>query len=176
MTLAQGDFPQATTLSEEVYHMQHEPGNVTHLLYALFILAQAALLQGSIEQARSACQEAFHLSQFQSNTYGLASSLGLIGGLASAAGQPTQAARLFGAAHTLQERAHIPHPSAGQALKERMILPVRAVLGKDAFLMHYTAGQTSPLEQILQEAETVLQNVPASPGASSTASPDCSNY
>jgi DNA-binding NarL/FixJ family response regulator len=52
-----------------------------------------------------------------------------------------------------------------------MMLPVRAVLGKDAFLTHYTAGQTCPLEQILQEAETVLQNVPTAPGASPAVPP-----
>ena len=170
VTLAQGDFLQAMTLSQEVCHMQRETGNVTHLLYALFTLAQAALLQGSIEQARSACQEALHLSQSQSNTYGLASSLGLIGGLASATGQPGQAARLFGAAHTLQELIHFPHPTAGQALQERMILSVHAALGKEAFLTHYTAGRTTPLEQILQEAETVLHNVPTPLGESPTAS------
>ena len=80
-------------------------------------------------------------------------------------GQPTQAARLFGAAKALQDRIQAPHPPAGRALLERMVLSISAALGKEQFFLHYSSGQASPLEQILREAEAVLQTVPASPAS-----------
>jgi tetratricopeptide (TPR) repeat protein len=121
ITLAQGHALQAIALSEEVCHLLRETGNRVFLLYALFTLAQAALFQGAKEQARAACREALDLAQAQGQTYGLASSLGLIRGLAGLEGHPSQAARLFGAAQALQEHVQAPHPPAGRALLERMV-------------------------------------------------------
>jgi predicted ATPase/DNA-binding CsgD family transcriptional regulator len=170
LTLAQGHYQQAITLSEEACQLLREIGDHVHLLYALFTLAQAALLLRETEQARTACREALHLAQAQAQTYGIAASLGLIGGLAGMEGQPTQAARLFGAAKALQDRIQAPHPPAGRALLERMVLSISTALGKEQFFLHYSSGQASPLEQILLEAEAVLQTVPASPASVSPTS------
>ena len=170
VTLAQGQHLRAITLSEEVCQLLRDAGNQVHLLYALFTLAQAALLQGELEQARAACQEALHLAQAQGQTYGLAASLGLIGGLAGLGGHPAQAARLFGGAQALQERVQAPHPPAGRALQERMVLSIRAALGKEQFISHYSAGQVCTLEHLLREAEAVLQTAPALPATTSPAS------
>jgi non-specific serine/threonine protein kinase len=169
--LAQGNTLQAIALSEEACHLLRQAGNSRLLLYVLFTLAQAALFQSAVEQARAACQEALHLAQAQQHTYGLAASLGLIGGLAGLQGQPIQAARLFGAAQTLQERVQVPHPPAGRALLERMVLAIRTTLGAQSFLSHYSAGRVCPLEQILGEAEALLQPISASssPGSSTPA-------
>jgi DNA-binding NarL/FixJ family response regulator len=54
-----------------------------------------------------------------------------------------------------------------------MVLSVRAALGKEQFISHFSAGQACPLEQMLREAENVLQTVPTSP-ASSASSPSVS--
>ncbi len=170
VTLARGQYLRAITLSEEACQLLREAGNQAHLLYALFTLAQAALFQGVLEQARAACREALHLAQAQTQTYGLAASLGLIGGLAGLEGHPAQAARLFGGAQALQQRVQAPHPPAGRALLERMVLSIRAALGKEQFISHYSAGQACPLEQLLLEAETVLQTVLTSPASTSSAS------
>jgi non-specific serine/threonine protein kinase len=176
LTLAQGHYQQAITLSEEACQLLRETDDHVHLLYALFTLAQAALLLRETEQARTACREALHLAQAQEQTYGIAASLGLIGGLAGMEGQPTQAARLFGAAKALQDRIQVPHPPAGRALLERMVLSISAALGKEQFFLHYSSGQASPLEQILLEAEAVLQTVPASPASVSPTSLPSSSH
>jgi predicted ATPase/DNA-binding CsgD family transcriptional regulator len=170
VTLAQGNYLDAIALSEEACQLMREAKSHIFLLYALFTLAQAALLQGAREQARAACQEALFLAQVQGQTYGLASSLGLIGGFAGLEELPIQAARLFGAAQALQDRIQAPHPPAGRALQERMVLSIQAALGKEQFISHYSAGQACPLDQILLEAEAILQNVPTSSTSGSLAS------
>lgn len=159
VTLAQGKYQQATALSEEVCQMLRETGNTAYLLYALFTLAQATLLQGKLERTREVCLEALHLAQALQQTYGLAASLGLIAGLLGSAGMPEQAARFFGAAQAIQDRIQAPHPPAGRALQERMILPVRTALGKEQFVRQYTAGQASTQTEILAEAEAILQEI-----------------
>lgn len=157
IALSQGKYLHAITLSEENCQLLRETGNHTHLLYGLFTLAQATILQGDTERSRTACREALDLAQQLQHMYGLASCLGLIAGIAGHAEQPVQAARLFGAAHALQERIQTPHPPTGRALQERMVLTVRTALGKEQFTAHYSAGQRCPLEEMLAEAAAVLQ-------------------
>ena len=169
ITLAQGHYQQAIGLSEEACQLLRETGNRAHLLYALFTLAQAALLLGAMEQARAACREALDLARVQEQTYGIASCLGLIGGLAGMEGRLMVAARLFGAAQALQERIQTSHPPAGRALLERMVRTIIATSGREQFFLHFSAGQACSLEQILLEAEEVLQTAPASHASSSRA-------
>ena len=166
-SLAQGHYHQAMTLSEEACQLLCEPGNHAHLLYALFTVAQAALFLRATEQARAACREALHLAQTQAQSYGIAASLGLIGGLAGMEGQHSQAARLFGAAKALQDRVQAPHPPAGRALLERMVFSTITALGKEQFFLHFAAGQACPLEEILIEAEDVLQTASTLPASTS---------
>ncbi len=155
--LSQGKYLRAIALSEEGCALLREAGDYSYLLYALFTLAQATILQGNLEQARSACQEALHLSQRLKQTFGLAASLGLIASVSRLQGEMAQAARLFGAAQVLQERIQAPLPPSGRALQERMVFLVRNALGKEQFDLHYSEGQKSPLEEIVAEAEAVLQ-------------------
>lgn len=168
-SLAQGHYQQAITLGEEACQLLRETGNQVHLLYVLFTIAQAALFLKAMEQARAACREALHLAQTQAQSYGIAASLGLIAGLAGMEGQHTQAARLFGAAKSLQDRVQAPHPPAGRALLERMVFSTITALGKEQFFLHFAAGQSCPLEQIFLEAEDVLQTASALPAPVSPA-------
>jgi DNA-binding CsgD family transcriptional regulator len=158
-------------LSEEAYHLLREAGNYVHLLYALFTMAQAALFLGATEQAGAACREALQLARAQAQTYGIAASLGLIGGLAGMQGQPNVAARLFGAAQALQDLVQAPHPPMGRALLERVVISIIAEIGQEQFFLHFSSGQKSSLDQILLEAEAVLQTVPISNASISRASP-----
>lgn len=155
--LSQGKYLRAIALSEEGCALLREAGDYSYLLYSLFILAQATILQGNMEQARHVCQEALHLSQQLKQNFGLAASLGLIASVARLQGKMAQAARLFGAAQALQERIQAPLPPSGRALQERMVFLVRSALGKEQFDLHYSEGQNRSLEQILAEAEAVLQ-------------------
>ena len=166
LTLAQGHYVQAMTLSQEACQLLREAGNHVHLLYALFTLAQAALLLGAKGQARTACREALDLAKAQEQTYGIAACLGLIGGLAGIEGKPAAAARLFGAAQALQDRVQAPHPPTGRALLERMVRTIIAASGREQFFLHFSAGQAISLEQILIEAEEVLQTASASRASS----------
>jgi predicted ATPase/DNA-binding CsgD family transcriptional regulator len=156
--LAQNHYQQAIELSEETCQLVRAAGNHGYLMYCLFILGQATILQGELERSRAVCQEVLHLSQMLHQTFGVAVSLALIAGVAGLQGQPAQAARLFGAVHALQEHVQALLPPAGRALQERMALPVRTALGKEQFIAHYFAGQACSLEQIVVEAEAVLQN------------------
>ncbi len=176
LTLAQGHYRQALALSEEACQLLREADNHVHLLYALFTLAQAALFLKATGPARTACREALHLARAQQQSYGIAASLGLIGGIAGMEGQYSQAARLFGAAQALQDRVQAPHPPAGRALLERMVFNIITAFGKENFLLHFSAGQSSPLEHILLEAEAILGRDQSGPYAASDrrASPSAS--
>jgi DNA-binding NarL/FixJ family response regulator len=149
-------------LSEEACQLLRESGNHVHLLYALFTQAQAALFLKAIKEARDACRKALRLAQAQRQSYGIAASLGLIGGMAGIEERYAQAARLFGAAQALQERIQAPHPPAGRALLERMVLSIITSFGQENFLRHFAEGKSSSLEDILIEAEAILETPPAS--------------
>ena len=160
MALSQRKYHYAITLGEEACQVLREAGDYAYLLYALLSLIQANILQRRLEQARTACKEALHLAQLLHQSFGLAACFGLIAGIAGLQGQPIQAARLFGAAQALQKQINAPLPPSGQALQEQMVFSVRSTLGKEQFLIHYSAGQSSTLEQMLTEAEAVLQTPP----------------
>ena len=167
--LSQGKYLRAIALGEEACALLREAGDYSYLLYSLFILAQATILQGNLEQARRSCQEALQLSQQLKQNFGLAASLGLIASVARLQGEMVQAARLFGAAQALQERIQAPLPPSGRALQERMVFLVRSALGKEQFELHYSEGQNCSLEQILAQAEAVLQAPSTLPDALSAA-------
>ncbi|HTK09155.1 MAG TPA: LuxR C-terminal-related transcriptional regulator [Ktedonobacteraceae bacterium] len=157
VSLARGEPLQAIELCEEACQLLRATGDYHYLLYALFTLIQALLFRNDGEPARQYCREALQIASKHGQTYGQAACFGLVAGIVGLGGQPALAARFFGAAQALQDRIKVPHPPAGRALLERMVLSIRTTLGKEQFLLHYTAGLQSPLEQMLREAEQVLE-------------------
>jgi predicted ATPase/DNA-binding CsgD family transcriptional regulator len=167
----QGNAKQAVVLCEEACQLLRELGDYHHLEYVLFTLTQARLFQGDVEPARQSCQEALQIALKYNELYALVACLGLVGGVAGLEGRPVQAARFFGAARALQERIKIPHPPAGRALLERMVLSVHATLGKEQFLIHFAAGQRSSLKQMIKEAQETLEGTVALTASASAATP-----
>jgi hypothetical protein len=63
------------------------------------------------------------------------------------------AARLYGAAAALRERAHaliLPYDSAGY---DRTVAEVRTALGEEAFTAAWEAGRSTPLEHLIADLE-----------------------
>ena len=75
-----------------------------------------------------------------------------IAGLVSAAGQPAQAARLFGAAESLRESAGVPMPPVQRAAYERDLAAARAALDGAAFAAAWAAGRALSMEQAVAYA------------------------
>jgi hypothetical protein len=78
--------------------------------------------------------------------------LDALAGVASAAGQPAQAARLFGAAECLRESESIPLVSFLSAAYERDVVAAQAQMDAPAFAAAWAAGRAMPLEQAIAEA------------------------
>src|SRR5215467_16393101 len=79
-------------------------------------------------------------------------SLAELAGVASMAGDPIRAARLFGAVATLREAASIPHPPVYRTAYERTLAVVRAQLDAEAWDAVWMAGRALTLDQAIAEA------------------------
>jgi hypothetical protein len=72
-----------------------------------------------------------------------------LAGVAGGAGQPEQAARLFGAVEALLEAVDGHMWPADRADYERSVAAVRAALSADAFAAAWAEGRAMPLERAM---------------------------
>jgi DNA-binding CsgD family transcriptional regulator len=80
-----------------------------------------------------------------------------VAGLAARWHGAERAARLFGAAASVQEASGLPVEPAFRDVHHRDVAAARAALGEDAFTAAWKAGAVLPLEQAIAEASTVAE-------------------
>jgi non-specific serine/threonine protein kinase len=152
----QGDLTEATTILEAVLAVCRELESPQNTALALDRLGVVACDRGDWAGAAARFAASLPLWRQLGAQESLADWLAGVATLAANCGAPERAARLFGAAEercdTLGHAFSLPQ----RASIERAIGAALAALGEVAFAAAWTAGQTQPLDQSLDEASEFL--------------------
>ena len=129
-------------------------------------------VQSNYTAARTLYEESLALCR-EVGDKNIASALEGLAGVVAAQGDPTWAARLWGAAESLRLAMGIPIPPVYQANYERSVAAARAQLGKEAFTIAWAEGRGMTPEHVLAEREPMSEPTPAltAPSSASAAPP-----
>jgi hypothetical protein len=116
--------------------------------------------QGELERATDLYQEALGLAQQTGNPLVAAFALSSLAGMAGRQGQPTRAARMWGAASALRDAIGMRLPLEEEERFAGPVSSAREVLGEGAFAAAWAEGRAQPREQAVAEA-LALGNEPA---------------
>jgi non-specific serine/threonine protein kinase len=137
---AQGDLASAVRLMEEAHGLTLEQADSWSIAFALSTLGNLTLVAVDLVRSRALQQESLRLRYSIHEVVGISRCLDGLACAASAQGQSARAARLFGAADALRERAGVaPHPP-WQAEYDRHRAAARTSLGNDGCVAELAAG------------------------------------
>jgi predicted ATPase/DNA-binding SARP family transcriptional activator len=153
--LALGEVANALRIFEETIAEARESGATHDLSTRLRTLARVLLEQGETDRPRELLAESLQLARRLKEPRGLADSLEAIAALATATGDPKQAAALFGAAESLRDSIGGLRPPDQQPWFERAVEASRARLGESEFEAEWERGRRLPLEEALALAQGV---------------------
>jgi predicted ATPase/DNA-binding SARP family transcriptional activator len=159
----QGQYAQARPVLEERLRIWRELDNPQGVAWGLNALGYVALRQNDWQQATARFAESLALWRDLGETDGMATCLTGLAEVAIAAGKLARAARLLAAILALLEARNARleetfwdplagYPITGQAVLERHVADMRAVMGAGAFEAAWAAGQALTLEQAIAEA------------------------
>jgi DNA-binding CsgD family transcriptional regulator len=140
-----GNDREAVGLFERSVALFRELGADHNLANSLVNLGHSALTLGALQESTAYFTESLELRQALGNTLGIAECLEGFAALASAAGRPRRAARLYGAAQALRETTGAPLVETDRAEHEHQVGLIRKRLGAHTFATEWAAGRaTSP--------------------------------
>jgi DNA-binding CsgD family transcriptional regulator len=151
--LLQGDCERATALNEEAVALCRErrgglvAGLGEHAQTALNNLGWVALVQGNHERANALHVESLALSEELGDKLIAAESIEGLACAAGTRGEAERAAKLFGAARTLQEAVGYHHTPKESALREPYRVAVRSRLDEVVWQAAFAEGQVMTLEE-----------------------------
>jgi len=154
--LLQGDCERATALNEEAVALCRErrgglvAGLGEHAQTALNNLGWVALVQGDHERANALHLESLALSEELGDKRIAAESIEGLACVAGARGEDERAARLFGAARTLQEAVGYHHTPVEGVLREPYLAAVRSRLDGAVWQAAFAEGQAMTLEEAIK--------------------------
>jgi len=169
VALDEGRYTVSAMLSSESLELYQTLGDKTLRGIALNNLGYAVMNRGDHQRAIALQSECLLAAWDIGDKRGIACGLeGL--GAALALGVPQfhgseQAGRLFGAAEALREILDVPLSVADYALIERPLVSARITLGETVFNTAWTLGRALPLDDVIAEALTVTDALPAEPRA-----------
>jgi ATP/maltotriose-dependent transcriptional regulator MalT len=146
-------------------------GDERGLAWAQIWLARAELVRGNLDEASRLLSEGLaHAIQMQSRLF-TAMGLEELGKLAAEQGEPTWAARLFGAAQALREAMEAPLPPCEQPVYEKVLSSVRVQLGVARFHAAWAQGHGMTPQQVLESQHEAVPEpaLPALPGSAPAA-------
>jgi predicted ATPase/DNA-binding CsgD family transcriptional regulator len=142
---------RAVSLYEEALALFREAGNAHGLARALHGLAYVAWKQRDLPRALALSRDVLHLDWEQ--RWPIYYHLEDIADIAGRLGAPAVAARLYGAADSLRERAGRPVEPVFRDEFERDVAVARRALGDEAFAQAWAAGRALSPAQAIAEAE-----------------------
>jgi DNA-binding CsgD family transcriptional regulator len=137
---------------------------------ALEALGTCAREQGDQYRAARLFAESLLLVRDNGDPIVLVNALKSLGAVAAARGAAEQAARLFGATEALRERYGIELHLTERPRLARAIAPARSQLPEANFTAAWAEGRMLPVEQAIDEALTVANDVIAAPSPNPAAS------
>jgi predicted ATPase len=148
----QGHYEHAHAYYTEALALYREQDEQRHVPAVLHNLGYVALAQKQYATARTLQVESLNLHRSQENPQGLVECVTGLAAVASALGNPRQAARLFGAVAAWYDRSGIPMWPTERIEYERQVAATRVLLDEQEFEVAWQAGQTLILDQAVVEA------------------------
>jgi predicted ATPase/DNA-binding CsgD family transcriptional regulator len=163
--LMEGDAALASSLAQESLALSRELESEWYIADTL-LLGRVAAVQGDYPAARACYEESLTVCLKMGYQVPIAPCLEGLAGVVAAQGQPTWAARLWGAAEALREAIGIPLAPVERADYERAITAASIHLGEQSFTAAWAEGRTMSLEQVLtaQEPGELSSYVSTEPG------------
>jgi hypothetical protein len=130
-------------------------------------LASLVFEKGDIDRAADLLRQGLLLNRQHHSLEGLVINLRMAGEISLAAAQPELAARLFGASISLKARIGSMEEWFNEPYLDVQVQSLSAALGEDAFAVALAEGQALPLDDALEEALILLDDVVDPPGRTS---------
>jgi predicted ATPase/DNA-binding SARP family transcriptional activator len=146
----QGNYPAAENLCAESLAISRELGDKTLVAASLQGLGSVHALQGESDLARAHFKQSLALALEVDDQYRIAY---ILEGLATVAAEvePTQTAKLGGAAEALRDEINIPRPVSERNHYERALRSARAALDAAAWAAAWSQGRSMTLEAVIAE-------------------------
>src|SRR6266699_3296558 len=145
--LSQDDVATASSFIQESLALFREMGNRPDIAELLVIFGQVAAAQGDYAAAQSHYEESLALGREFGFKRIIPASLEGLAALVIRQGEPTWAARLWGAAEALRKALGTPLPPVYRADYERAVASARSHLGEKTFAAAWAEGRVMTPEQ-----------------------------
>jgi hypothetical protein len=149
---SRGDLGRAAELTEEGVSLLRELGAEAHTAVGICNLGWMALLQNDHGMAADLFEESLTLASDTGMEPIVLTTLEGVACLAGARGEARRAARLWGAAQTIQEAKGIPRDTDWLAEADALISDVRSGSGEEAWREAWRKGQAMTLEEAISYA------------------------
>jgi len=166
--LSQGDVATASSFIQESLAFFRKMGMRPDIAELLVIFGQVAAAQGDYAMAQSHYEESLALGREFGFKRIIPASLEGLAALVIHQGEPTWAARLWGAAGALRDTMGTPIHPVYRPAYERSVGAARTHLGEQAFAAAWAEGRTMMPEQALAAREPATAPTPAIAGQPST--------
>jgi predicted ATPase/Tfp pilus assembly protein PilF len=144
-----GDYRQATRLFSDSLAIAERLEWPRGVANNLSNLALMAVYTADYTRATDLFLDSIWMLQELGDRRGMAESLEGLAGVAGVQGQPSQAARLFGAAEALRDEIGAPLLPANRGWVENLVASAREQLSEDAWAQAWTEGRSLSLETVL---------------------------
>jgi DNA-binding CsgD family transcriptional regulator len=151
--LSQGDVATASSFLQESLVLFRKMGMRPDIAELLVIFGQVATAQSDDAAAQSHYEESLALGREFGFKRIIPSSLEGLAALVIHQGEPTWAARLWGAAEALRDTMGTPIHPVYRPAYERSVAAARASLGEQAFAAAWAQGRAMTLEEVLAARE-----------------------
>jgi hypothetical protein len=131
-----------------------EQGRLTGVATVLLNMGHIACTQGDTRRATELLRESLQFAWQTRRPRTIAHALEGLAEVAQAEGRADAAARLYGAAAALRERAGVLIWPADSATYDRSVAAVCTALGDEAFAASWEAGRSTPLECVIADLQT----------------------
>jgi hypothetical protein len=155
IVLQQGDAERTRALGEESVLLLQKLGGMVLLSSSLALLGRVASAQGNHAEARTFYEQSIQVASERGFKWEFALGLEGLASVVAAQGEPTWAARLWGAAEALRETLGAPLPPVYRADYEREVATARAQLGEQLFDIAWSQGRSMPYAQVLSASGRV---------------------
>jgi tetratricopeptide (TPR) repeat protein len=152
LAMRQGDLERAAAVVNEALALGRQVGDRERIAVCLLYLGVVARKRGDLASAEALGREALALFREFGDPRRCAAALEQLAATAGVAGQGARAARLLGAATTVQEVVGAPPPAPERADTAAAVAPARTALGEDAWATAFAVGQALSLEEAVAEA------------------------
>jgi ATP/maltotriose-dependent transcriptional regulator MalT len=147
-----GDFPRAVALYEASLELARDRRIPHDIAYALRGLGNVARVQGQYERAHTFLRESLTLLKPIQDRRCIPLTLEGLACITVGVGWADRAARLLGAAQTMQARTGAPSPPSGAADYRRTVADARQLLGPEQFNRAWAEGAAMSLDVAVELA------------------------